>query len=116
MISLQVGQCGNQVGLELYSSLCKEAIDNINTDYSRNVFQHFFRTDNKNGMFCNEFESIEKPVARAVMIDMEPKVIQATMHTAKKSGTWCYDNKRFFSKQSGSANNWAYGFLPILKK
>ena len=64
--------------------------------------------------------------ARAVLVDMEPKAITAAMTSAKvlsaiasaarfmpcvvqKGGRFQYDEKRKFAKQSGSANNWAYG-------
>ena len=37
-------------------------------------------------------------------------MIAHTMLESQKSGTWEYDKHSQFSKQSGSGNNWAYGY------
>lgn len=50
--------------------------------------------------------------ARAVLVDMEPKVVQGALRHAKRhgKGTWAFDSRRTFSRQSGSGNNWAAGY------
>lgn len=48
-------------------------------------------------------------VARAVLIDMEPKVINHSMSMAAKSGRWRYGESSHFSQKQGSGNNWANG-------
>ena len=48
--------------------------------------------------------------ARAVMIDMEPKVIAQSLVDAKKSGKWRYPSKQQFCQKRGSGNNWAHGY------
>ena len=49
--------------------------------------------------------------ARAVLVDMEPKVINRAITSAANSGTsWCYSSGCSFSQQSGSGNNWARGY------
>ena len=50
------------------------------------------------------------PVARAVLIDMEPKVVQSSLRRARKTGRWQYDGDRTLAFQSGSGNNWARGY------
>jgi len=50
------------------------------------------------------------PIARAVLIDMEPKVIHTALNAANRCGRYRYDPKSTFWKQSGSGNNWAHGF------
>ena len=74
--------------------------------FQQQVLQRFFRqpqqeksTDEKNNV----------PVARAVLVDMEPKAIDQTITFAEESGRWKYDKQSKFHKQSGSANNWAFG-------
>ena len=47
--------------------------------------------------------------SRAVLIDMEPKVINHSMRKAAKSGRWRYGEKSHFSQKQGSGNNWANG-------
>lgn len=49
------------------------------------------------------------PVARAVLIDMEPKVINQTLSKAAQSGRWKYGQHTSFCQKQGSGNNWAYG-------
>jgi tubulin delta len=113
MLSLQIGQCGNQVGYELYSFISRELQDkNTSPAFKQCVLDNLFRSSN-NGMHVGIMFPIgaEVPVARAVLVDMEPKVITQTIYDARRSGTWCYDERRQFSKQSGSANNWAYGLV-----
>ena len=45
-----------------------------------------------------------------MLIDMEPKVVQASLRRAKRSGRWRYDSARTLAFQSGSGNNWARGY------
>jgi hypothetical protein len=68
-------------------------------------------------------------VAKAVLIDMEPKVcrslflpeagdlltwlwqvIHGCLDQARASKTWCFDRKQTYWQQSGSGNNWAHGY------
>lgn len=49
-------------------------------------------------------------VARAVLIDMEPKVIHASLRRAKRTNRWAYDPSQTLAFQSGSGNNWARGY------
>lgn len=49
------------------------------------------------------------PVARAVLVDMEPKVINQTLLKAAQSGRWNYGQHSGFCQKQGSGNNWAYG-------
>lgn len=48
--------------------------------------------------------------ARAVLVDMEPKVISHTISTAAKSGRWKYGDQSSFCQKQGSGNNWANGY------
>eukprot|EP00026_Physarum_polycephalum_P001013 Phypoly_transcript_01014.p2 GENE.Phypoly_transcript_01014~~Phypoly_transcript_01014.p2 ORF type:complete len:461 (+),score=81.77 Phypoly_transcript_01014:2396-3778(+) len=98
VITIQLGQCGNQVGGEMYQTFVREALSG-KEDYRNSIVDGFFR----------ELDS-GKLVARSILIDMEPKVIAHTMQESLKSGTWEYDKNSQFSKQSGSGNNWAYGY------
>jgi tubulin delta len=49
-------------------------------------------------------------IARAVLIDMEPKVVQECTVRAAASKVWRYDERGTHTEQSGSGNNWAHGF------
>lgn len=48
--------------------------------------------------------------ARAVLVDMEPKVVNTAISTANSSPSdWCYAPRCSYAEQSGSGNNWARG-------
>jgi tubulin delta len=95
IVTVQLGQCGNQAGGSLFDLLSSELHQRKADDETWN---EFFRAPLRPDTF---------PTARAVLIDMEPKVIAQTMKTTTN---YQYDPQRQFVKQSGSGNNWAYGF------
>ncbi|XP_060139030.1 tubulin delta chain isoform X2 [Zootoca vivipara] len=106
IITIQLGQCGNQIGREVFDTIC--------TDFRST---HGLCSKKENESFqaaCKErFFSEEKPrvlAARAVLVDMEPKVIGQTLSTASRSGTWNYDHRSHFCQKQGSGNNWANGY------
>lgn len=85
IITLQLGQCGNQVGGQLFnavmddlhaSPLAVNVPPRQNSDYIQESKETFF----------SEQKNSSVPVARAVMVDMETKAITQTMMEAKKSG------------------------------
>lgn len=112
VVSMQLGQCGNQIGGELFNLLIEDAtklnpqfisktVDRkVNQEYEEEVVERFFTRD-KSGTIN----------ARAVMIDMESKAISQTLLEAKKSGKWTYPTGQQFCQKRGSGNNWAHGFL-----
>ena len=87
LVTGQIGQWGNQVGAELFAML---SVDKSDT---------FFKTTPNNTR-----------IARAVLLDMEPKVIHQTIEKAKSSKQFQYNKNNQYYKQSGSANNWAFGY------
>eukprot|EP00058_Branchiostoma_floridae_P002056 XP_002587544.1 hypothetical protein BRAFLDRAFT_115601 [Branchiostoma floridae] len=102
LVTVQLGQCGNQIGGQLFNTVVEDAYG-------------------KGGLGCTKKENtlyqdavLESqqalPTARAVMVDMEPKVIQQTIQESKKSGKWRYCEKAQFCQKRGSGNNWAHGY------
>ncbi|XP_070572249.1 tubulin delta chain-like [Ptychodera flava] len=110
IVTLQVGQCGNQIGGQLFSTILEDAharAPNIsksdNAAYANEVQERFF--------YQHDSDKDHTPLsARAVMVDMEPKVIAQTMQDAKKTGKWRYPKDRQFCQKRGSGNNWAHGY------
>ena len=92
VITVQVGQAGNQVGAAMLSELAET-----------------YET-HRSSLFRASPTPSSPPIARAVLIDMEPKVVAAALSTASASGRFAYDPSSAVCRQSGSANNWAYGF------
>ena len=104
IITIQIGQCGNQVGMEFWKRLCAEhgispqGIVNenaINGDDRKDVF--FYQADD------------DHFIPRAILIDMEPRVINNIQNS---------DFSKFFnqeniykSKEGGGAGNvWVKGY------
>lgn len=101
MLTLQVGQCGNQLGRALFDKLAAEQ------EAGDSAFFHSadaFRSDR------SVVHTHSKRRARAVLVDMEPKVIQQCYKTESAAATWEYGPKSAFTRQSGSGNNWASGY------
>lgn len=112
VITLQVGQCGNQIGQELWSQLCMEhgiGIDGILKPEAE-------KENNRTGLYTDDRKEIffyqaddEHYVPRALLIDLEPRVINQ-IQTGPCSDLYNSENI-FISKEGGGAgNNWARGF------
>nr|XP_010307715.1 PREDICTED: tubulin delta chain isoform X3 [Balearica regulorum gibbericeps] len=106
IVTVQLGQCGNQIGHEVFNAICGDVhgthglcSKKENESYHDACKERFFRE-----------EESEVPVARAVLVDMEPKVISQTLSTAARSGYWKYDGRSHFCQKQGSGNNWANGY------
>jgi hypothetical protein len=105
----------HQVGTELFSTLAREA-DACSGSTRDEILDAFFRTPNArrdragSSKFPDDFPEASTPTARAVLIDMEPKVVQSSVRIAKKSGRWRFDTTRTLAFQAGSGNNWARGY------
>lgn len=98
VITVQLGQCGNQLGCSFFSTLSEELSC---SDYGHAGVNEFFRPDASSPHY----------VARSVQIDMEPKVVAGARATAEAQGSWWrYPAKGWLCQQSGSGNNWAQGF------
>ncbi|XP_070826875.1 tubulin delta chain isoform X1 [Chaetodon trifascialis] len=101
IVTVQLGQCGNQVGHELFDIICSDAQEG---GRERKVY---------NTASCERFfhrTAHGDLIARAVLVDMEPKVINQSITRAAKSGRWRYGEESHFSQKQGSGNNWANGY------
>eukprot|EP00002_Diphylleia_rotans_P040521 TRINITY_DN9620_c0_g1_i1.p1 TRINITY_DN9620_c0_g1~~TRINITY_DN9620_c0_g1_i1.p1 ORF type:complete len:459 (+),score=72.61 TRINITY_DN9620_c0_g1_i1:43-1419(+) len=104
VITLQVGQCGNQIGMEFWKQLCLEHginSEGILEDYATQG------TDRKDVFFYQADD--EHYVPRAVLLDLEPRVINYIQTSAYAN---LYNPENIFvSKDGGGAgNNWASGY------
>ncbi|NXM00053.1 TBD protein, partial [Tyrannus savana] len=107
IVTVQLGQCGNQIGHEVFQSLCSD-IHGTHGLCSREENQSY--QDACKERFFWEEEGSGVPVARAVLVDMEPKVISQTLSMAARSGCWKYNHQSHFCQKQGSGNNWANGY------
>ncbi|CAH1802305.1 unnamed protein product [Owenia fusiformis] len=107
IVTVQIGQCGNQVGEQLFSTIAEDTYGKYsgvgvkdNETYKTEVEKCFFTLSEKG-----------PPKAKAVLVDMEPKVIAQCKTNAKRSGLWSYNDSSSFCQKRGSGNNWAHGYF-----
>lgn len=101
VIIIQVGQCGNQLGLQIFSDLIQEMkLSPESLSYiTKETFFHYKTNDISGDLYAN-----------AILIDMESKVIEKSINEANNRD-FKFNDKFVIKKQSGSGNNWANGFL-----
>lgn len=105
IITIQVGQCGNQLGFELFKTLCQDIEGgDKNGCHDQNYYsactERFFASDCENGL-----------VASAVLVDTEQKVVSKVLLEACRSNKWHYPKDGSFTLKQGAGNNWAAGYL-----
>lgn len=111
IITVQVGQCGNQIGSRFWDMVLQE-----HATYSRrrvwddamSTFFVNYQGEDMTSLPLNS--SIQRLQARAVLVDMEEGVLN---HVTRKSGvSELFDrHTQCISSQSGSGNNWAHGYF-----
>jgi tubulin delta len=87
VVTLQLGQCGNQLGFDLHAILAGELL----TGPSAGASETFFR-EGRTGVH----------VARALLLDMEPKVVNSCINRSQLESSWRYDRGNVVLQQSGS--------------
>lgn len=106
IITLQVGQCGNQVGAAFWQQLCLEhgiAPDGTCADPPEGGGP----IDRKDVFFYTDDD--DKCVARSLLIDLEPGVIQSIMKPESPiSRIFNYEN--IYKGTNGAGNNWGCGY------
>eukprot|EP01112_Ceratiomyxa_fruticulosa_P007652 TRINITY_DN1989_c0_g1_i4.p1 TRINITY_DN1989_c0_g1~~TRINITY_DN1989_c0_g1_i4.p1 ORF type:complete len:405 (-),score=76.65 TRINITY_DN1989_c0_g1_i4:117-1331(-) len=108
IITLQVGQCGNQVGTEFWKQLCAE--HGINPE----GFLEDFATsgssaggDRKDVFFYQADD--EHYIPRALLLDLEPRVIN-TITSSSYKNLYNPENIYVSPEGGGAGNNWASGY------
>lgn len=111
MIVMQLGQCGNQVGSELFSALHNDAMC-ANKSSSSAPGAHTKQTGYSECSIDRFFHERDgKPdQARAVLVDMETKVVHSALSERRQDKRWNYDVASSYKGKKGSGNNWANGY------
>ncbi|KAK9507594.1 hypothetical protein O3M35_007417 [Rhynocoris fuscipes] len=104
IITLQLGQCGNQVGFEFWKKLCAE--HGINPE---GVLEQYATegTDRKDVFFYQADD--EHYIPRAVLLDLEPRVIQS-IKNSQYAKLYNPENIYLSKDGGGAGNNWASGY------
>ena len=104
IITLQVGQCGNQVGSEFWKKLCQEhgispegQLEDFATSGNDRKDVFFYQADD------------EHYIPRALLLDLEPRVITSIQNSEYKH---LFNPENFFvaPEGGGAGNNWASGY------
>jgi tubulin delta len=109
VLTLQFGQCGNQIGHHLFS-LISQDLKHSNSCYSSESTERWFR-----------IEPDGTSVARALLVDTEQKAIaEINKKQWAADSVWKYDKRNIIAhSDGGTGNNWAYGHVkkgPELKE
>jgi tubulin gamma len=98
IITLQIGQCGNQMGTEFWKSICNEH----NIDNEGNLISNKDLNDRKDIFFYESDDS--KFIPRSVLVDLEPRVL------SQLSQIFNRENIFMPNEGGGAGNNWAHGY------
>lgn len=108
VVTVQLGQCGNQIGTQLFSTLYEDATNPTSPlTYRQVALERFFHQIEHEEGTCRSRDL----QARAVLVDMESKVVQHSLSEARREGKWIFDEKCVYTEKRGSGNNWANGYL-----
>ncbi|TPX23374.1 gamma-tubulin [Coccidioides immitis] len=104
IITIQAGQCGNNIGVQFWQQLCLE--HGINQDGNLEEFATE-GGDRKDVFFYQSDDT--RYIPRAILLDLEPRVLNS-IQTGSYSNI--YNPENFFvGKQGiGAGNNWAAGY------
>ncbi|TMW58740.1 hypothetical protein Poli38472_010299 [Pythium oligandrum] len=112
LITLQVGQCGNQVGRQFWQLALEEHAKNAKNAQFDESMSTFFRnvdtrySDPVDLPFESGKSAIRSLKARAILVDMEQGPVSETL--AGPLGE-LFDQQQFITDVSGAGNNWAHG-------
>lgn len=114
MLTIQFGQCGNQLGYDLLSKVSAD-LKSPNTGVSCGVNYEY--TENTVEKWFDGIAEDDRCFARAILVDTEEKVVNKIRKETNTS--WLYRSSNIVCKCSdggGSANNWAYGYCVNSKR
>ncbi|EJW05217.1 hypothetical protein EDEG_00682 [Edhazardia aedis USNM 41457] len=98
VITVQVGQCGNQIGKEFWNKIAFEHGISKNGDLIEAK-----EGDRKDAFFYETEDN--KFMPRAILVDLEPRVIDSFSETF-----YNHENVFIDSSGGGAGNNWALGY------
>jgi tubulin epsilon len=109
LITVQVGQCGNQVAMRFWDLALQEHARYNKSGIFDDSLSSFFR--NVDTRYKDPIDiPVGKPIsnlrARSVVIDMEEGVINNLLRSDLGE---LFDSKQLISDVSGAGNNWAHG-------
>ncbi|KAJ3119050.1 gamma-tubulin [Phlyctochytrium bullatum] len=114
IITVQAGQCGNQIGMEFWSQLCAEhgispdgILQETTPPSTSNPLDPTTGGDRKDVFFYQADD--EHYIPRAILLDLEPRVINNILQSPYAN---LYNPENIFLSPDGggAGNNWAFGY------
>uniref|UniRef100_A0A914HG26 Tubulin/FtsZ GTPase domain-containing protein n=1 Tax=Globodera rostochiensis TaxID=31243 RepID=A0A914HG26_GLORO len=109
IITVQVGQCGNQLGMAYWERMCLE--HGIASDGQ--LLREDQRGADCKDIFFNE-NCGQKWVPRALLVDLEPRVLSDICNHENNAYSELFDMDNIYQGPTGggAGNNWARGYNP----
>ncbi|KAG8267400.1 Tubulin gamma-2 chain [Homalodisca vitripennis] len=106
ILSFQIGQCGNSIGLQFWQNMGQEHGLNAAGELCKKDLLH--AVDNKDPFF-HQYES-GRYVPRCIMLDLEPRVIQSIKNSEYSQ---LFEQRNMFVGEDGggAGNNWSSGYM-----
>jgi tubulin gamma len=106
LITVQLGQCGNQVGFDFWKKLCREHA--ITPDGILEPKASEGRCMDRKDVFFYQADD-NHYIPRAILLDLEPRVINGIMNS-EYSNLFNRENVFLPPEGGGAGNNWAAGY------
>ena len=112
IITIQVGQCGNQIGWRFWDLALREHAAHNQAGVFDDALSSFFRNVDTRYPECPDIpigdgtHSISTLKARAVMVDTEEGVVNQLLRSPLAE---VFDRSQLVTDVSGAGNNWAHG-------
>eukprot|EP01023_Acetabularia_acetabulum_P066600 TRINITY_DN9013_c0_g1_i2.p1 TRINITY_DN9013_c0_g1~~TRINITY_DN9013_c0_g1_i2.p1 ORF type:complete len:501 (+),score=84.14 TRINITY_DN9013_c0_g1_i2:196-1698(+) len=104
IITIQVGQCGNQIGAEFWKKICQEH----GIDREGVLEEHDIQAMDRKDVFFYQADD-EKYTPRAILLDLEPRVINSIQQSEVRS-LFNPENIYVAKEGGGAGNNWGSGY------
>jgi tubulin delta len=115
IVTVQIGQCGNQIGEKLFETLIADNSYNFNSqksqfkthlneNYVQESEHRFFTRDD------DDYNNKSPLYARSILIDMESKVVNKLLNNNNSLKGFIFRDKNSYTQKKGSGNNWSYGY------
>lgn len=118
-ITVQIGQCGNQIGCRFWDLALREHSSVNKKGVFDEALSTFFRNVEVKSRTSTGFNAMDIPVgkgdekirqlrARAVLVDTEEGVVNEIMQGPLGE---VFDHRQYVTDVSGAGNNWAVGHM-----
>jgi tubulin gamma len=104
IITLQVGQCGNQIGSEFWRQLCAEH----GIQHNGILAEHAQNGSDRKDVFFYQADD-DHYIPRSLLIDLEPRVIHG-IQRGSMARLFNPENIFIHPEGGGAGNNWAAGY------